>query len=86
MGKIIKEFETQYEVGDVVIFHKGGLHVGIVEGYYIEDNIFWFNIRVSPTLVYTYTNHGDVGEHDIIGKINGDLEKQCNDKICANKR
>ena len=56
-----------------VIFHKGGLHVGIVEGYYVEDNIFGFNIRVSLTLVYTYTNHGDVGEHDIIGKIVGRL-------------
>lgn len=81
MGKVVKEFETQYEVGDVVIFHKGGLHVGIIEGYYIEDNIFWFNIRVSPTLVYTYTNHGDVGEHDIIGKIEGDLGKKCHYRI-----
>lgn len=42
---------------------------------------FQINIRILPTLVYTYTNHGDVGEHDIIGKIDGDLEKQCNDKI-----
>lgn len=48
MGKIIQEFETQYEVGDVVIFDKDGLKVGIIEGYYVSDGNIWFNIRVSP--------------------------------------
>lgn len=43
MGKIIKEYETKYNVGDVVIFNKiGFLQVGVIEGYYVEDNIFWF--------------------------------------------
>ena len=43
MGKVIKEYETEYEVGDVVIFEKHGLEVGIIDGYYVEDNCFWFN-------------------------------------------
>lgn len=81
MGKVVKEFEHSMKLVMLLFFINAVLHVGIVEGYYIDDNIFWFNIRVSPTLVYTYTNHGDVGEHDIIGKIEGDLEKRCNDKI-----
>lgn len=81
MGKIIKEYVTQYEVGDIVIFYKDDLHVGIIEGYYVEDNIFWFNIRVSPTLVYTYTNHGDISENDIIGKVESDLKKKCHYRI-----
>lgn len=81
MGKIIKEYETKYEVGDVVIFYKDGLHVGIVEGYYVENNIFWFNIRISPTIVYTYTNHGDIGEYDILGKVKDVLGNECRSKI-----
>lgn len=79
--KVIKEFETPYEVGDVVIFHRSGLHVGIVEGYYVEDNLFWFNIRVSPTLVYTYANYRDIGEHNIMEKVEVDLENKYNNKI-----
>ena len=36
MGKIIQEFETEYDVGDVVIFENDNLlQVGIVEGYYV---------------------------------------------------
>ena len=78
MGKIIKEYETKYNVGDIVIFNKSGvLQVGVIEGYYVEDNIFWFNIRISPSTVYTYTNKGDIGEHDIIGKIEGELRDEC---------
>lgn len=81
MGKVIQEFETEYEVGDVVIFEKHGLEVGIIEGYYVEDNLFWFNIRVSPTMVYTYSNQGDVGEFDIICKLTEDRRDRCLKKI-----
>lgn len=81
MAKVIQEFETKYEVGDVVIFDKDGLQVGIIEGYYVENNCFWFNIRISPTMVYTYTNDGDIGEHDIIGKVEGELKESCLKRI-----
>ena len=77
MGKIVVEFETGYNAGDVVIFEKNNrLMVGIVEGYYIEDNIFWFNIRVSSRYVYTYSNGGDIMESNIIGRVNEDLKEE----------
>lgn len=77
MGKVIQRFETQYEVGDVVVFNKYNIEVGVIEGYYVEDNVFWFNIRTSPDEVYTYTNGGDIGEYDIIGKLEDDIKEQC---------
>ena len=77
MGKIVVEFETDYNAGDVVIFEKNNrLLVGIVEGYYVEDNIFWFNIRVSSKYVYTYSNGGDIMESDIIGRVSEDLKEE----------
>ena len=77
MGKIVVEFETNYNAGDVVIFEKNNrLMVGIVEGYYMEDNIFWFNIRVSSRYVYTYSNGGDIMESDIVGRVGEDLQEE----------
>ena len=77
MGKIVVEFETDYNAGDVVIFEKNNrLMVGIVEGYYMEDDVFWFNIRVSSRYVYTYTNGGDIMESDIIGRVSEDLKEE----------
>ncbi len=77
MGKIVVEFETDYNAGDVVIFEKNNrLMVGIVEGYYMEDNIFWFNIRVSSKYVYTYSNGGDIMESNIIGRVSEDLKEE----------
>ena len=77
MGKIVVEFETDYNAGDVVIFEKNNrLMVGIVEGYYMEDDIFWFNIRVSSKYVYTYSNGGDIMESDIIGRVSEDLKEE----------
>lgn len=81
MGKVIQRFETQYKAGDVVVFNKYNIEVGVIEGYYVEDNVFWFNVRTSPDEVYTYTNNGDIGEHDIIGKLEGDIKEQCFDLI-----
>jgi hypothetical protein len=78
MCTIINGFNIQYDVGDVVIFEKNGnLQVGIVEGFYIDDDIFWFNIRVSQRLVYTYSNGGDIGEHNIIGKVEDKVKDKC---------
>ena len=81
MGKIIEEHETAFDVGDVVIFKrneiKGGLAVGIVEGYYYADDNIWYDIRISKDFVYTYTNGGDIGEYDIIGKVEEELAKEC---------
>lgn len=77
MGKIVIEFETDYNAGDVVIFEKNNrLMVGIVEGYYMEDDIFWFNIRVSARYVYTYSNGGDIMESNIIGRVSEDLKEE----------
>ena len=83
MGKIIKEYETKYNVGDVVIFENKQhyLEVGVIEGYYIDNDDFWFNIRISPKYVYTYTNGGDIAEFDIIGLIDNDLKEACFKKI-----
>ena len=78
MGKIIKEYETEYNIGDVVVFEKNNIfNVGIIEGYYVEDERFWFNMRVNPEHVYTYSNDGDVSEYDIIGVINDNLKEKC---------
>lgn len=78
MGKIVVEFETDYNAGDVVIFEKNDrLMVGIIEGYYVDDHIFWFNIKVSPRYTYAYSNGGDIGEHDIIGRVSEDLKEEC---------
>ena len=77
MGKIVVEFETDYNAGDVVIFEKNNrLLVGIVEGYYTENDIFWFNIRVSSRYVYTYSNGRDIMESDIIGRVSEDLKEE----------
>ena len=81
MGKIVEEYTSKYDVGDVVIFKtKDCLLLGIIEGYYIDhncDNSFWYNIRTNETNVYTYSNKGDIVEWDIIGKIEGVLKDEC---------
>lgn len=78
MGKIIREFITEYDVGDVVIFEKNNvLNVGIVEGYYEDDGTIWYNIRISPKVVYTYSNGGDIAEYNIIGTLDDNLKSKC---------
>ena len=76
MGKIIEEYTSEYDVGDVVIFKtKDCLLLGIIEGYYIDHscgNSFWYDIRTNKTNVYTYSN-----KWDIIGKIEGGLKDEC---------
>ena len=82
MGKLIYEFKTDYNVGDVVIFKKNNaLHVGLVEGYYVDGSSFWFNIRITPHFVYTYSNGGDIAEWDILGVVDGSLKEECFKKI-----
>jgi len=82
MGKIIQEFTTKYDVGDIVIFQKGrNILCGIIEGYYVEDDYFYFNIRLWKDNVLTYSNGGDVGEYDIIGKVENDLADSCRERI-----
>lgn len=81
MGRITIEYESKYEVGDVCIFKKDDrLFLGIIEGYYVDhncDNSFWYDIRVNNSMVYTYTNRGDISEWDIIGKLDGELKDEC---------
>lgn len=85
MGKIIEEYTSKYDVGDVVIFKTANcLLLGIIEGYYIDhncDNSFWYNIRTNKINVYTYSNKGDIAEWDIIGKLEGSLKDNCFDEI-----
>lgn len=81
MGKVVHEFETLYDIGDVVIFDRDCLSVGIVEGYYVDDGVVWYNIRISQKVVYTYTNQGDIGEFDILGKLDGALKEMCLEHI-----
>lgn len=68
MGKIV--LESKYEAGDVVAFEKDnrGL-IGIVEGYYVGNSEFWYNIRLNNRYVLTYSNGGDVGEESILFKL-----------------
>ena len=85
MGKIVEEFETDFDKGDVVVFKKkDALMVGIVEGYYIDHNAgssIWYNIRTNPDNVYTYSNGDDVAEYEIYGVISGDLAEICRKEI-----
>lgn len=78
MAKVIREYETEYNVGDVVIFKKfNTLNVGIIEGYYVDDGNFWFNVRTTSDFVYTYTNGGDIAEWDIMGVVSEGLKEKC---------
>lgn len=82
MAKVVLEYESRFDVGDVVIFEKDNeLKVGVIEGFYIEDGIFWYNIRISPTMVYTYSNKGDIQECHIMCKIESGDGRRCRRKI-----
>ena len=79
MGKITITYNSKYDVGDIVVFKKDRmLLVGIIDGYYVEDNLIWYNIRINNNRVFTYSNGGDIGEEDIVYKIN---EKTLKDEI-----
>lgn len=68
MGKIV--FKSKYEVGDVVAFEKNNRgFIGIVEGYYVDNSEFWYNIRLNNQYVLTYSNGGDVSESSILFKL-----------------
>lgn len=71
MGKITITYNSKYDVGDIVVFKKDRmLLVGIIDGYYVEDNLIWYNIRINNNRVFTYSNGGDISEEDIVYKIN----------------
>lgn len=68
MGKIV--FKSKCEVGDVVAFEKNNRgFIGIVEGYYVDNGEFWYNIRLNNRYVLTYSNGGDVSESSILFKL-----------------
>lgn len=76
MSKIHIEVESEYDKGDIVVFyHHDALRVGLIEGYYLEDWCIWYNIRTSPTFVFTYSNGGDVAEWDIKMKLEDNIEE-----------
>lgn len=73
MAKLTIEYETQYDTGDVVVFSKDKeLKVGLIEGYYVDNETIWYNIRLNKQFVYTYSTGGDIGERDILFKITDD--------------
>lgn len=76
MGKITITYNSKYDVGDIVIFKKDKmLLVGIIDGYYVEDSLIWYNIRINNNRVFTYSNGGDISEEDIVYKINAKILK-----------
>ena len=82
MAKITYEYETKYNAGDVVIFKNNDrLEVGIIEGYWYDCYTFWYNVRISSQMVYTYSNKGDIAEYDIVGKLEDILMVDCRNTI-----
>ena len=86
MGKCTVQFETEYNIGDVVLFRdkRNQIVAGIIEGYYCDSGAgytFWFNIRITEDFVYSYSNGGDIGECDIICKLDGKVAKSVHDAI-----
>lgn len=74
MGKIVQEFETQYDKGDVVIFKKGEqLRVGIIESYGEDDGYVWYAVRTGVNAVYSYSQGGDIPEWDIVDALPADI-------------
>lgn len=83
MGKIVEEIDTQYNRGDVVIFHKMlespkvryATMCGIVTSYCVDHSAgdsIWYTIRVDKDTVFDYSL-GDVSEWEIVGKLDGKL-------------
>lgn len=91
MGKIVEEVDTQYDRGDVVVFHKiltipdvrYATMCGIVTSYYIDHNAgdsIWYTIRVDKDTVFDYTL-GDISEWEIVGKLEGKLAEAVKEDI-----
>lgn len=57
-----------------------------MKGYYVSNNIFWFNIRVSGTQVYTCSNGDDVHEEDIKGVLTNELREKCLRQIGVSRK
>ena len=65
-----------------MVFKKNNrLEVGIIEGYWYDCNTFWYNIRISSRMVYTYSDKGDIAEDEIIGKVESNFVTECRDAI-----
>ena len=47
------------------------LFLAIVVRYFLEL------LRVNSNTVYTYSNHGDIAEWDIVGKLDSELKEKC---------
>lgn len=75
MGKIIEEYTSEYDVGDVVIFKtEDCLLLGIIEGYYIDhscDNSFWYDIRINKTNVIHIPIKEILQSGILLGKLKG---------------
>lgn len=91
MGKIVKEIDTQYDRGDVVIFHRMlrdpdvryATMCGIVTSYYMDGDAgdsIWYTIRVDKDTVFDYSL-GDIAEWNIVGKLEGKLAEAVKEDI-----
>lgn len=70
MRKITLNFETKYDVGNIVAFEKDDRFlIGVVIGYYYSDNSIWYNIQVDKDYIFTYLNGGDIYEEAIMFKL-----------------
>lgn len=70
MGKISLNFETKFDVGDIVAFEKDKRFlIGVVIGYYYSDTVIWYNIQVDKNYIFTYMNGGDIHEEAILFKL-----------------
>lgn len=73
MGKITLNFETKFDVDNIVAFEKNDrFMIGIVTGYYYSDNNIWYNIQVDKDYIFTYMNGGDIHEEAILFKLTHD--------------
>lgn len=91
MGKIVEKIDTQYDRGDVVVFHKMledpavryATMCGIVASYYVDHNAgdsIWYTIRVDKDTVFDYSL-GDISEWEIVGKLEGKLAEAVKEDI-----
>ena len=80
--KITKVIETEFDTGDYVIFKKDEtLLVGRIEGFNLDGDYVWYNIRVNKNRVLTYVDSGDVAEWDIICKLTEEQIEKVKDEF-----
>lgn len=78
--------ESMFQKGDLIVFNKNNiLMCGIIVGYYKEDNCYWYNITCGAQhgTIFTYRNGGDIGEFDILEKLDKNKNWTLYEKILS---